>query len=123
MLLTNAIMGLLSPVLWFAGMLLGVVMVVWWVRALDLEISSVVIVVGLIWVLGMMGSMAVVSIFGAVLLSPATLLIPDSLGTQTLAFDRNHDELISTVMLKAAQVVAPGWISTIQKASSRSVNR
>jgi hypothetical protein len=87
-LMTNAIMGLLSPILWFAGMLLGIVMVVWWVRALDLELSAVVVVVGLIWILGMMGSMAVVSIFGAVLLSPATLLIPDSLGSQTLTFDR-----------------------------------
>ena len=87
-LMTNAIMGLLSPTLWFAGMLLGIVMVVWWVRALGLDVSPVVVVIGFIWILGMMASMAVVSIFGAVLLSPATLLMPDSLGTQTLSFDR-----------------------------------
>lgn len=87
-LITNAILGLLSPLLWMSGMLLGVVMVIWWIRALNLELSAVVVVIGLIWVLGMMGSMAVVSIFGAVLLSPATLLMPDSLGNQTLTFDR-----------------------------------
>ncbi len=89
-LMTNAVMGLLSPFLWVAGMLLGLVMVIWGIRALELEISLVVLAMSVVWIFGMMGSMAVVAIFGAVLLSPATLLIPDSLGTQTISFDRER---------------------------------
>ena len=88
-LITNSVLALMSPFLWIAGMLLGLTMVVGWIRAVDLTVNLVVVAMGAVWVLGMMASMAVVAIFGAVLLSPATLLIPDALGTQTISFDRD----------------------------------